>query len=209
MELNRNDKYKVNNLKYNLGQYVIPNDAKGGIAVDIGANNGCYIDQYKDFFSNIYAYEANFFLCERLNEKFKNIDNVYIFNNAVSNEDDKVLKLLAHKYSDDNGSSAIQKNIKHQDWEEFICEVNSISLESIIKKYGFIDHMKIDCETSEYEFLFNKDLKNIKYISLELHNQLGIDRYTELYNWITKTHAANQNVNYTYGQHQEILFTIK
>jgi FkbM family methyltransferase len=209
MELEKNNKFIVNNLKYNLGNYLVPEDAANGIAVDVGANNGCFIERYKNFFSKIYAYEANFFLCEKLNEKFKNINNVFILNNAVSNEDNKILRLLAHKYSDDNGSSAIEKNIKHKDWEEFICEVNSVSLESIVKKYGFIDYMKIDCETSEYEFLFNKDLRNIKYISLELHDQLGIDRYTELYNWITKTHTANQSVNYIYGHHQEILFRIK
>jgi len=208
MELEKNNKFIVNNLKHNLGNYIVPENCINGIAVDVGANNGCFINDYKDFFSKIYAYEANFYLVKKLNEVYKNFKNIEIFNNAVSDSDDKILKLLAHKYTDDNGSYCIKKNIQHQDWDEFVCEVNSISLETILKKHGNIDYMKIDCETSEYEFLLNKNLSSIKYIALELHNQLGIEKYVELYNWICRTHSPNQKLNYIFGQHQEILFKL-
>lgn len=210
MELKKNNKFIINDLKYNLGNYIIPSDTKNGIAVDIGSNNGCFLNAFKDHFSKIDGYEANFFLVEKLKERFNGSDNINIYNKAVSFEDNRVLKLLAHKYSNDNGSSSIEKNTHDQDWEEFICEVESISLESILKKCNNkIDYMKIDCETSEYEFLINKDLSNIKYIAIELHCQLGIEKYTELYEWICKTHIANQNVRFNYGSHQEILFKLK
>lgn len=49
MELKKNIKYVVNNLRYNYGNYSIPEDIRNGIAVDIGSNNGCFIDHNKDF----------------------------------------------------------------------------------------------------------------------------------------------------------------
>jgi len=210
MELKKNNKFTVNNLKYNLGNYAIPTETKNGIAVDIGSNNGCFLNAFKNHFSKIHAYEANYFLVQKLNETFVNTNNINIYNKAVSNDDGKILKLLAHKYSSDNGSSAIEKDTNDQDWEEFICETESISLESILKICNYnIDYMKIDCETSEYEFLMHKNLSNIKYIAMELHCQLGIKKYTELFNWICKTHDASENLNFNLGKHQEILFKIK
>jgi FkbM family methyltransferase len=210
MELKNNNKFIVNNLKYNLGNYIIPPETKNGVAVDIGSNNGCFLNAFKNHFSKIHAYEANYFLVQKLNETFKNINHINIHHKAVSNNDGKILKLLAHKFSDDNGSSSIEKDIENQDWEEFICEVESISLESILKSCNNnIDYMKVDCETSEYEFFINKNLLNIKLIAIELHCQLGREKYTELYNWMCKTHTASENLNFKYGQHQEILFKLK
>lgn len=210
MELKKNNKFKINTLKYNLGHYIVPPDTKNGIAVDVGSNNGCFINSFKEHFSKIDAYEANFFLSEKLNEIFSELDHIKIYNKAVSAHDNNILKLLAHKYSDDNGSSCIEKETQDKHWDEFICEVESISIESILKNNNNrIDYMKIDCETSEYEFLMNKDLQNIKYIAIEMHSQLGIEKYTDLYNFICKTHLPNQHLNYRNNAHQEILFIKK
>lgn len=208
MDLKKNNKFIVNNLRYNLGHYIVPPDTKNGIAVDVGSNNGCFLNAFKNHFSKIDAYEANYFLSQKLIETFKNDKNINIYNKAVFNNDDKILKLLAYKYAEDNGSSSIDKDTRNQDWDEFICEVESISIESVLKKCNNkIDYMKVDCETSEYEFLMNKDLSNIKYIAIELHFQLGVERYTDLYNWISKTHTANEKLKYD-GSHQEILFKL-
>ena len=209
MELVKNTKYKVDNLRYNYGSYQIPEDCKNGIAIDIGCNNGCFLDQNKDFFSKIYAYEANYFLVEKLKEKFNKDSNIEINHAAVSNESKNILKLIKYKYNDENGSFAILKNNTIEQWDisELICEVESINIESILQKCDYkIDFLKIDCETSEYEFLLNKDLKNIKYIAIELHNQLGKERYEELYNFILKSHNCNQMCNFIENSNQEVLF---
>jgi len=209
MELKKNNKFIIKNLKNNLGQYVIPDETKNGVAIDIGCNNGCFIEKNKNFFSEIHAYEANIFLVEKLKQIF-NQEKIKIYHNAVSYADNLILKLLAHKYSADNGSSCIQKELNDKHWEEFICEAPSICLESILKRCNnSIDYAKIDCETSEYEFLINKKLDNIKFIGLELHSQLGEKKYTELYNFISETHIPNQKLNYRHDSHQEILFIKK
>lgn len=199
--------YKDSKLRYNLGHYPIPEDSCGSIAVDIGCNNGCFLQSYAHLFSKIHAYDANYFLVQKLKEKFSQ-DHISIYHNAVSSEDNKKLKLLAHESMED-GSFAIKKSNVRPDWEgqDFVCEVESISLKSIMEKAGgYVGYMKIDCETSEYELLINKDLRNIEYIALELHDQLGYYRYNELYNFICETHVANQESNFTECRHQEILF---
>jgi len=38
----------------------------------------------------------------------------------------------------------------------------------------------MDCETSEYNILINKDLSNIEFLSIEIHWQLGKERWDEL-----------------------------
>jgi hypothetical protein len=48
MEIKKNNKFIVNELKNNLGNYIVPDDTKNGIAVDIGCNNGCFLEKYKD-----------------------------------------------------------------------------------------------------------------------------------------------------------------
>jgi FkbM family methyltransferase len=209
MELKKNIKYKIDNLRYNYGNYFIPEDSRNGIAIDIGCNNGCFIDYYKNFFNKIYAYEANFFLVEKLKEKFANNSNIEVNHYAVSNESNKIFKLVKHKESEDNGSFAILKDNTESQWDksEVICEAKSINIEDIIDHCGGkIDFMKIDCETSEYELLLNKDLSNVKYIAIELHNQLGIEKYIELHNFLSKTHNCNEKCNFIEMQNQEFLF---
>ena len=204
------DLYKDSKLRHNLGYYPIPEDSCGSMAIDIGCNNGCFLNSFAQFFHRIHAYEANYFLVQKLKEKFTQ-DHISIYHNAVSDEDNKKLKLLSHESMED-GSFAIKKSNVRPDWEgqDFVCEVESISLESIMEKAGgHVGYMKIDCETSEYELLMNKDLSNIDYIALELHDQLGYDKYNELYDFICETHLANQSSNFTEHQHQEILFKNK
>ena len=201
-----NNKYKASSLRHNLGHYPIPLDTEGMVAVDIGCNNGCFLDQCGNHFSVVHAYEANHFLVGLLKDKFENED-IKIFHNAVSSEDGLILELLAAKTCSEDGSFSIKKEYVRQDWEEFVCEAPSISLEAILKKLNNnVDYMKIDCETSEYELLMNKDLKPIKYIAVELHDQLGREKYSELYNFICQTHNVSAPLNYREGHHQEIFF---
>lgn len=42
----------------------------------------------------------------------------------------------------------------------------------------------MDCETSEYNFLMDKDLSNIKYLAVEIHWQIGRNNWYKLINHI-------------------------
>jgi FkbM family methyltransferase len=64
--------------------------------------------------------------------------------------------------------------------------VQTISIDSIIEKYGNINLLKVDVEGSEYQFLLGKDLSKINYIVGEFHFE--IERQKQLVDWICKTH---------------------
>jgi len=69
-------------------------------------------------------------------------------------------------------------------------EVETMSLETLISKVGDIGLLKVDIEGAEFEFLLDKDLSRIKWITGEFHNWLfqtasyGID----LLEYIGETH---------------------
>ena len=71
--------------------------------------------------------------------------------------------------------------------ENTIDSVKTISIETIIEKYGNINLLKVDVEGSEYEFLLGKDLSKINYIITELH--FGGEKQQNLLNWISTTHT--------------------
>jgi len=211
MKLFSNKIYEVKNLRYNLGNYVIPNKYLTGIAIDIGSNNGCFIEKYIENFSSIHSYEPNIFLFKLLQKKFKNSFNVKIYNEAVDSDCDKIVKLVKHKYTDDNGSFAIFKDHLKNEWndQEIICESRTVNLEKIIERTnGSIDLLKIDCENSEYDLLINKNLSTIKCIVIEIHHQMGKKKYEELINYISKTHVS-QIQEYQDGHNKEFCFINK
>ena len=72
--------------------------------------------------------------------------------------------------------------------ENVIDLIETISIDSIIEKYGNINLLKVDVEGSEYEFLLGKDLSKINYIVAEFHFEE--EQKTELINWISNTHDA-------------------
>jgi len=95
---------------------------------DIGANVGKFtesnVKKYTD--CEFILVEANPKLCEFLNEKFKNFNNIKIINKCVSNVDDGYVNF-------------------------YISESDTIStaVDSLIKEYGISDYFKIDVEGYE------------------------------------------------------------
>ena len=63
--------YSQKKLRKNIGSYPIPKNAQGKVAIDIGCNNGCFLDLHKNTFSKIHAYEANYFLVKKLKQKLR------------------------------------------------------------------------------------------------------------------------------------------
>jgi len=174
--------FKFNNNTHNKGldfklnyikkAYPIPKFIEKNVAVDIGCNLAAFPIANKDNFKSIYAFEASYecFEYSFTNLKERNVKNCYLFNLAVHHSNGLLPKIKQHK-SKDNGSNSI---IEHQDWDTGIYhKVPSISLEGIFELCNIdrISYMKIDCEGSEYELLMNKNLENIDFISIEVHNQ--------------------------------------
>lgn len=88
----------------------------------------------------------------------------------------------------------------------------TIALSDIIKRAGgYIDYMKIDCETSEYNLLIDKDLRNIRYMGIELHWQIGKENFDKLVSHILKyfNNVHNYNLEYPNGYNIEVFFESK
>jgi FkbM family methyltransferase len=175
---------------HNLGSYMVPEDAHGGACVDIGANVGSFLAAHADKFDKVHFYEPYPPCYERCVEQAQHSSAFVIgFNEAASDRNRKEVKLLAHD-NHDAGSSALQNAAINDHWStEQIATCPSVSLETILLRIGgFIDFLKCDAETSEYDIFIKKDLSAIKYIALELHWQMGEERWGELLNWLLFSH---------------------
>lgn len=194
----------------NLGSYIIPEDVKNGICVDIGANVGSFIKKYFNYFKEIYYFEPIiecFNICQNFSQKHNNIHG---YNKAVWGESNESLDIILHK-NKDSGSCSIDSFLLNNDWDKkSIQKVESISLDDIYDLVGDdIDYCKCDCENNEYFIFLNKDLKRIKYIGVELHWQMGLKRYNELVSYILRSHnIVSGGINFD-NMNKEVLFKLR
>lgn len=169
---------------------------KNSIVVDCGANIGGFVNAFKGNFHKFICIEASSYNVEQIQINNKSIlDRIDLHHKAVSDKSFKTVKLM--KYVNDNGDdspSGCFGTIEYEfdtgaGWKDDVYEeIQTISLEEILSMVGgSIDLLKVDVEGAEYDFLYNKDLSNIKYITMEVHNFLGKKR-DELINWIENTH---------------------
>lgn len=189
----------------NFGYYIVPEFTRGGICVDIGCNVGCFTKAYHEFFKKIYFYEPQL-ECYEICQSFQ-FKNALGYNEAVYCKKDQKLNMVAHS-SYHSGSSALSTDSINSDWQknEIINEVNTVDLETILERAnGVVDYMKLDCETSEYYLLINKDLSNIKCIGMEIHCQMGQDRYDSLLEHIEITHKIYGDKAFNAAKNKEIL----
>jgi FkbM family methyltransferase len=180
--------------------YAIPEECKGGLCVDAGCNIGDFELNYKNRFDKYICFDV---FQENVNECIKNtkhiVSEIEVFKLAVWSKSDTFINVYAYEWetnSDDlnqfgnsGNVSCIEKTLENgAGWksENIIDVVNTISIDSIIEKYGTINLLKIDVEGAEYEFLLNKDLSKINYITGEFHFEQ--EKKDELNDWISKTH---------------------
>jgi FkbM family methyltransferase len=179
--------------------YTIPEECKGGLCVDAGCNIGDFEMNHKNRFDKYVCFDV---FEENIIEATKNTKNlgveIEINKLAVWSKSDTFINVLAYEPWD-------SKNIQHfgnsgnvgcveyigdkgAGWkiENTIDFVQTISIDSIIEKYGNINLLKVDVEGSEYEFLLGKYLSKINYIVGEFHFEE--EKKTELINWISNTH---------------------
>lgn len=158
------DTYKLEELRF----------GKNDVVIDIGANIGTVsIYLAKKFpFLKIYAFEPSVktydFLCKNIKEN--KVKNVKSYNLAVWGESGKEMTL--NYFPDAAGLSGFYvKNRMRQ-------KVFTISFDDIIKKHLIekIKFLKIDCEGSEYEIIYNakKINKNVvDKVAVEIHQIRG------------------------------------
>lgn len=135
--------------------------------IDIGAHTGFFSLKAATMCTKgkIFSYEAlpaNFEMLKK-NLKLNAISNIHAKNIAVSKNNGKCKLYLKH----DSTNSLVKKA------ENFI-EIPTVNLEQIFDENNLndCDLLKLDCEGSEYDILFNtnsKTLKKIKKICMEYH----------------------------------------
>lgn len=196
----------------NLGNYIVPFQIKNGTCIDVGCNLGDFTKKYEDFFNKIYFVEPQKELFLNLEKKFKEKDNIIGFNKAVWSESNIKVNLVSHP-NNDHGSVAVNGGHLNDDWtNQIVNEIETISLEDLLELIPekIIDYLKIDCETSEYPFLFGKDLSMFKHIGIEIHPQMGISKYNELLDWIKQTHTLIYgDDSFDKNYNKELLFKLK
>jgi FkbM family methyltransferase len=195
----------------NLGNYIVPIETKNGICVDIGCNLGDFTSKYKNYFNQIYFVEAQTELFNNLIERFKDDKNIIGKHNAVWSESGLKVDLVSHP-NNDHGSVAVNGDFINNDWtEKIVNNVITLSLEDLLNSipHKMIDYLKIDCETSEYPFLYGKNISMFKYIGIEIHFQLGEIKYNNLLDWIKKTHILIHGDDfYNSKYNKELLFKL-
>lgn len=178
--------------EYPVHKYI---QGKRNTCVDVGANVGGFIINYHYRFNHIYAYEPaaiNLKQC-RANLESRKIDNVTINKMAVDSTGGGFATLKKYNATENCGSfGTVDFTYDNGDgWtsEGGVEEVPTISLEEIIAEVGYIDLLKVDIEGAEYDFLFGKDLSQVGFIFMEIHNfliEMGTQK--KLVEWMIQTH---------------------
>lgn len=202
-------KININIPEHNLGSYDIPIDCKKDSCVDIGANIGDFTVSQASAFKLLHFYEPFKPCFTKVKSRTKDFNNVIGFMEAVYSEDKKELPLIAH-LNHDAGSTALKTDAINEDWKDELGLVQTISLPTILQRVGgSINYLKVDCETSEYYLLIDQDLTNIDYIGIELHWQMGEEKYNRLINHLQKTHTTLGDASWSFNTNKEVLFKNK
>jgi len=187
-----------------LGNYYVPPNQKFKICVDIGANCGTFSLKYQDVFEKIHAYEPQsecFNICK---EKFLQYKHITVYEEAVYYDDKSSVTMVSHINNDSGSCAIISDIIKNEGWTDNIVnyDIKTVDLDKIFERLDNkdIDYMKVDCETSEFNFLYNKDLSKIKRLAIEIHAQMGEENWFILINYILKYFNNVQNANFDYNK---------
>lgn len=170
-EIVTNNEYLLDNFTDNINKNFIDIGANCGVATIILAK--------QNPLSTIYSFEPDPKVYEVLksNVIINKLDNVKLFNMAVSKPNIDYLKLFYHPlYSGGNTTYSDTEsfnNYFHKETESI--SVKTTSLDEIIKNNNmdYIELLKIDCEGAEYDIIYgSQEFKNnkIKNIAGEFHN---------------------------------------
>ncbi len=162
--------------------------------IDIGSHKGTYTDLFLNNFSikKAFLFEPQKKIYEFLIKKYKKNRKVKIFNKAISNK--SVIKTLRLNHHDLTTTlSKFNSNNLYLKLKSILFGVNEMTYGSIkirtLKLDQFlnrknikIDLLKIDTEGHELEVLkgVEKNIKKVKYILIEFHNDKIYEKYNPL-----------------------------
>jgi FkbM family methyltransferase len=137
-------------------EYYFKSTTKKPIIIDCGSNVGMSILYFKTLFKDsiIHSFEPDFYAFQTLVTNFSNSIDVFLNNNALSNEN----KELNFYYNNDHKSSLSMSLFKQRESKNCL-NVKAIKLSDYIYQNNIehIDFIKIDIEGAEIEVF--KDLK--------------------------------------------------
>ena len=160
---------------------------KGDVIIDIGAHIGVFSIYLAKKFPEvkILAFEPSEIIYNLLskNISLNNVKNVSTFNSAVYKDSLSEVNI----YFDESCSMASNIFFK----KKYYNKVKTISLDDIIKNNNIkkVKLLKMDCEGSEYDIIYNSKLfnnKNIEKFAIEIHEIPG-QSYKKLLNYILDT----------------------
>ena len=175
--------------------------------IDCGCNVGGFAEAWKDRFSAIMGIDASSYNIEQ----YQKHHHHPTLHKALWKTDGEILQL--RKYmgdgEDDTNSGNfsvtgfVNESNKHGYRGLEYENVETLSLEGLIDKVGDIGLLKVDIEGAEFEFLLDKDLSRIKYITGEFHNWLfqTASYGCDLLEWIQETHEEIYSVGNGYESH--------
>ena len=167
---------------------------ENSVVLDIGGYTGDFANLiYNKYFCNIYIFEPVDIYYNKLQDRFKNIDKIKIFNYGISGENKKFNLIY------DNNCSYFEpantENIKLKSFLEIYKELN----------LNNIDLLKLNVEGAEYDILNNiyKNtlMNNIKDIQVQFHYHLLNDpekTLQEIRSKLSKTHKQTWNYEWVW-----------
>ncbi len=163
----------------------------------IGAHNGKELKVYKKLFPNsqIHLFEPNKSSFQKLKNNFKNESNIYLYNIALGNENQKKILITSKDFP--NTSSLLEPKLHRK----YYPEINFDNKETVtLKKFDSlhinnINFMSIDTQGFELEVLkgATENLAHVDYLIVEINRkplykdsplEKDIDKFLKLHNFI-------------------------
>ena len=167
--------------------------------IDVGANMGDFSYNYRQMFNNLICFEPNHNLISILNQKFKNNNNIKIFNLGVGDRKESRNFYITNDKGKTLSSIKKQNNIIHKLLKNTRIvdqyNINVITLHDFIIENNLQEKsifLKIDTQGNDLEVLhgLKKFIKNIKFIKIEMP---VINIYDISYNFLQINEFMDQN----------------
>ena len=152
------------------------------ILYDVGFSKGVFSDKLlriigQNNIQKIIAIQANDDLVKQYDKRNK---KVQLYNYAVSNKDNQIIKFYVDNYTPDGSWSTITpKTIWNQRFKcgcREIKKVQSITLDVLFKKHGVPEFLKLDIQGAQYLALCGLNKERLpEYITFQVSQQLFDD----------------------------------
>lgn len=187
--------------------FQLPEEAKGGVWVDVGCEVGGLVRSYPNWADKYVGYDIGEVSVSCTKEYLKSAGiKGEVIHSAVSKESGKTVKVYAHYKFDEqsinyygniaNLSTHLRVDERGSGWkaENQVDTVKSISFADIQKEFGKVKVLKVTVDNA-LEVLSGKDLSSVQWLIVDL-NSAGKDK-EELKKWIEKTHTHIHSKYYT------------